>query len=88
MFISYHEVETLVGKELADRLCEWVRVHTPVTCIAEQGHENAVKFDIDDALEFVQIKMRQDAVKREFFPYIVKMKQYKVRAAVRPAASF
>ena len=84
MFISFREVEALVGQELASRLCEWIRNLTPITCIEEQ--EQAVQFDIDEAIEFAKIKTQQDAFKREFFPHFVKMKQYKVNAAVRRPA--
>jgi len=87
MFITSKEVETVVGKELADRLCEWLRTCSPVSCIADQGGENAIRFDVDEALDFSKIKMQHDALKREFFPCIAKLKQYKVSAAVRPVIS-
>jgi len=38
-------------------------------------------------MEFSKIKMKSDAIKREFFPHIAKLKQYKVSAAVRPVIS-
>ena len=86
LYITSKEVEAVVGTELALRLCEWIRNYTPITCIEEKGYENLVRFDIDEALEFAQIKTQHDAFKREFFPHFVKMKQYMVRAAVRPAS--
>jgi len=87
MFITSKEVEAVVGKELAERICEWLRTSSPVSCILEQGSENAIRFNIDEAMEFSKIKMKSDAIKREFFPHIAKLKQYKVSAAVRPVIS-
>jgi hypothetical protein len=87
LYITSKEVEAVIGTELALRLCEWIRNHTPITCMEEKGHENFVRFDIDEAMEFAKIKMQQDEMKREFFPHFVKMKQYMVLAAV-PEKSF
>lgn len=88
LYITSKEVEAVVGAELALRLCEWIRNHTPISCVEARDQENLVRFDIDEALEFAQIRTQQDAYKREFFPYFVKMKQYMVRAAVRPVAAY
>jgi len=86
MFISFREVETLVGPELAARMCEWVRSVTPVTCLVEQEQSNSAWFDIDEAIEFSKIKMHHDAAKREFFPHFVKLKQALVRASAQKGA--
>jgi hypothetical protein len=88
LYISSKEVEVVVGAELAVRLCNWIRNHTPITCIEATDQADMVRFDIDEALEFTQIKTQQDPSKREFFPYFVKMKQYKVRAAVNPVHAY
>jgi hypothetical protein len=78
MFISSKEVEAMVGREIAVRLCEWIKAYSPVTCKEEFGLENAVRFNIDEAIEFAKIKMLHDSFKREFFPHLVKLKHYKV----------
>jgi hypothetical protein len=78
MFISSKDVEALFGHELAIRLCEWIRGNTPITCIKEREYENAIGFDIDEALEFSKIRMFDDPFKREFFPLFVKLKRQMV----------
>ncbi|WP_345985546.1 hypothetical protein WCX49_00075 [Sulfurimonas sp. HSL-1656] len=83
MFITSKEVENVIGKELADRLCEWLRTSSPISCIIEQGSENTIRFNIDEAMDFSKIKMHSDALKREFFPHIAKLKQYKVSTPLR-----
>ena len=80
LYITSKEVEAVVGTELALRLCEWIRNHTPITCIES--------FDIDEALEFAKIRMQHDNMKREFFPHFVKMKQYLVLASVKQKAFY
>jgi hypothetical protein len=87
LFISSKEVETVVGRELAVRLCDWIRAYTPVSCKVGQGEESALLFDIDEAIAFSKIKMRQDTYKREFFPYLVKLKQYKVCSSLEAVCS-
>jgi hypothetical protein len=82
MYISSKDVEALLGHELAIRLCEWIRGHTPITCIEERGDENGIGFDIDEALEFSKIRMVDDPCKREFFPLFVNMKRHMVSVAV------
>ena len=88
LYITSKEVEAVVGTELALRLCEWIRNHTPITCIEMKDHENQVSFDIDEALEFAKIRMQHDNMKREFFPHFVKMKQYLVLASVKQKAFY
>ena len=83
MFISSKEVETLFGRELAMRLCEWIQNHTPVTCIKAEDRER-MGFDIDEAMDFAKIRMHTDALKREFFPHFVKLKQHRVKAQAVP----
>jgi len=85
MFITSKEVEIVVGKELAVRICEWLRTSSPVSCIAEKGAEDAIRFNVDEALEFSKIKMQQDSLKQEFFPCFVKLKKYKVNGAYETA---
>lgn len=75
MFVSYKEMENLLGQELAMRLCKWIQNNTPITCIGEQEHESAMGFDIDEALEYSKIRMFDDPNKREFFPLFVKLKR-------------
>ena len=87
MFISSKEVEAMVGREIAVRLCEWIRAYSPVTCKEEQGQENAVRFNIDEAIEFAKIRMLHDSFKREFFPHLVKLKHYKVCGTFNTARS-
>jgi hypothetical protein len=87
MFISSKEVEVVVGQDLGIRLCEWIRAYSPVSCKEESGSENVVWFNIDEAIEFAKIKMLHDSFKREFFPYLVKLKHYKVCSAVNSARS-
>jgi hypothetical protein len=86
MIITSKEVETVVGKELATRLCEWIRLHTPVTCIKAEDDER-MGFDIDEAMAFAKIRMHTDALKREFFPHFVKLKQHRVKAQAAPVFS-
>jgi hypothetical protein len=78
MFISSKEVEVMVGRELAIRLCEWISIYTPVCCREVLGFESEICFDIDEAMEYAKIKMHQDIYKREFFPHLVKLKHAKV----------
>ncbi len=78
MFISSKEVEAMVGREIGDRLCEWIRAYSPVSCKEEHGSENVIRFNIDEAIEFSKIKMHHDSFKREFFPHLVKLKHGKV----------
>jgi len=78
MYISSKEVEIMVGRELALRLCGWISSYTPVCCREVNGLESEICFDIDEALEYVKIKMHQDSFKREFLPHLVKLKQAKV----------
>ncbi|UFS62547.1 hypothetical protein LOH54_00085 [Sulfurimonas sp. HSL-3221] len=87
MFITSKEVETVIGKELADRLCEWLRTSSPISCIVEQGAEDAIRFNVDEAMDFSKIKMHSDALKREFFPHIAKLKQYMASTPARPDLS-
>ncbi|MCJ7766497.1 MAG: hypothetical protein MUP09_11225, partial [Thiovulaceae bacterium] len=52
--------------------------YTPVACSEEQGDEDEVRFNIDEAIEFAKIRMLHDSFKREFFAHLVKLKHYKV----------
>jgi len=87
MFISSKEVEVMVGRELAERLCEWISSYTPVSCREVFGPVNEIYFDIDEAMEFAKIKMHQDSFKREFFPHLVKLKHAKVIGALESVRS-
>ena len=78
MFMSLREVETMLGRETAVRLCEWLKEHTPVRCREGQGYADGVEFDIDEAIEYAKIRIHQDSFKRAFFPHLVKLKHYKV----------
>jgi hypothetical protein len=78
MFISLKEIESMVGRETAVSLCRWIGNYTPVTCRQEQGSADVQQFDIDEAIEYAKIKMHQDSFKRAFFPYLVKLKHYKI----------
>ncbi|MEJ2467482.1 MAG: hypothetical protein P8Y65_03450 [Campylobacterales bacterium] len=71
-------MENLFGPELATRLCGWIQNKTPITCIEEREQDNAMGFDIDEAIEFSKIRMFDDPVKREFFPLFVKLKRQAV----------
>ena len=87
MFISTKEVEMMLGRELALRLCEWISVYSPVTCKEVFGYEKEIRFNIDEAIEFAKIKMHKDSFKREFFPHLVKLKHAKVIGAFESACS-
>jgi len=87
MFISSKEVEAIIGRELSVRLCEWIRACSPVTCREEGGVNDAIRFDIDEAIEFAKIRMHQERFKREFFPHLVKLKHAKVCGAFESARS-
>lgn len=87
MFISSKEVETMLGLEIAVRLCEWIKGYTPVACKEVFGSENAMRFNIDEAIEHAKIKMLHDSFKREFFPHLVKLKHYKVSGVFQNARS-
>lgn len=87
MFISSKEVEVMAGRELAMRLCEWISSYTPVCCREVNGFENEIRFDIDEALEYVKIKMHHDSFKQEFFPHLVKLKHAKVIGAFESVRS-
>ncbi|MDA3945450.1 MAG: hypothetical protein PF439_02065 [Helicobacteraceae bacterium] len=78
MFISSHNVETVMGQELTARLCQWLSGNSPVNCKKDPGYEHGIQFNIDEALEFCQIKMLQDSTKKEFFPHLAKLKNYQV----------
>ncbi len=79
MFISSQNVETVLGRELTTRLCQWLSTNSPVTCKKDPGYEHGLQFNIDEALEFCKIKMLQDSTKKEFFPHLAKLKNYQVR---------
>ncbi len=88
MFISACNVETILGEELATRLCDWLCVNAPVCCKKDFGYGQGFAFDIDDALEFCKIRMLQDSGKKEFFPHLVRLKNCQVSGAfehARPA---
>ena len=87
MFISSKEVETMVGRELAVRLCEWISVYTPVTCREVFGSDKTIRFNIDEAIEYSKIKMHHDSFKREFFPHLVRLKHFMVCGAVKTVRS-
>lgn len=87
MFISTKEVEMMLGRELALRLCEWISAYSPVTCKEVFCSEKEIRFNIDEAIEFSKIKMHQDSFKREFFPHLVKLKHAKVIGAFESACS-
>ncbi len=87
MFISSKEAEVVIGREQAVRLCEWIKTYTPVTCKEEQENKEAVRFNIDEAIEYAKIKMLQDSFKREFLPHLVKLKHAKVSCSFEPVRS-
>lgn len=78
MFISSHNVETALGLETAACLCEWLRLNAPVCCKRGDDHGGDFQFDIDDALEFCKIRMLYDDKKKEFFPYLARLKSCQV----------
>lgn len=79
MFISSREIATIVGLELTFRITQWISTNTPVNCKLDTAYDNDITFDIDEALEYCKIKMLKDRTKKEFFPYLVKLKNYQVR---------
>lgn len=79
MFISSTEIATVTSQEFALRLSQWISAHTPVKHENELGYEHAIRFDIDEAIEFCMIKMKFDSTKKEFFPYLVELKSCQVR---------
>ncbi len=79
MFISSNDVATIMSMELTVRLAQWISTSTPVTHEIVPGHESAVRFDIDEALEFCKIQILHDSTKKEFFPHLVKIKNYQAR---------
>ena len=85
MFISSNEIETIMSREFTVRLSQWISTDSPVS--HELGHDHAIRFDIDEALEFCKIKMLHDSTKKEFFPYLVKLKNYQVRGMLENARS-
>jgi hypothetical protein len=87
MFISSKEVEVMLGREIAVRLCAWISSYTPVSCKEVSATDNNIDFDIDEAIEFTKIKMHQDSFKREFFPHLVKLKHGKVVGAFETVCS-
>lgn len=87
MFISSNEIAAIMNQELAVRLSQWISAHTPVTHENELGHESAIRFDIDEALEFCKIQILRDSTKKEFFPHLVKIKNYQARGMFENARS-
>ncbi|MGB6018091.1 MAG: hypothetical protein WBF77_00675 [Sulfurimonadaceae bacterium] len=87
MFISSNDIATIMSQELTVRLSQWISANTPVRHQNELGYENAIRFDIDEAIEFCKIKMQQDNTKKEFFPHLVKLKNCQVRGMFQNARS-